>query len=317
MPKHYISRYLFKKGVSNIKDFLPNKFLSEIPSLFNEKRVKEVLDNKLYFHLFYSQFNIRLPKILLYNHKRMFVSGNKCIEVKSLNDFCVILEETFKQNPSYDSIIIKKTYASSSGRKIFKLFTHQLRTDLQIVSEIFEEVTRSEFLFQETIRQHPDIDKLNTSSLNTIRIDTFIDGDGNIDIISAHIRMSTNNYHIDNISSGGCFVGISLQTGELRKFGYSLIKTRGGNVLKEHPTTNAIFENVRIPFFPEVKELVIKAAGLMPELRLIGWDVAVSESGPILIEGNSDYEIRGNDFADGGYLANNTFRKVLHEINYI
>jgi hypothetical protein len=45
--------------------------------------------------------------------------------------------------------------------------------------------------------------------------------------------------------------------------------------------------------------------------------VAISEDGPVIIEGNSDYEIRGSDFADGGYLANKTFRKVLHEINYI
>ena len=55
----------------------------------------------------------------------------------------------------------------------------------------------------------------------------------------------------------------------------------------------------------------------MPGLRLVGWDVAVGESGPILIEGNSDYIIRGNDFTDEGYLANTTFRKVLHEINYL
>jgi hypothetical protein len=45
--------------------------------------------------------------------------------------------------------------------------------------------------------------------------------------------------------------------------------------------------------------------------------VAIGESGPILIEGNSDYDITGNDLVDGGYLANTTFRKVLHEINYL
>jgi hypothetical protein len=55
----------------------------------------------------------------------------------------------------------------------------------------------------------------------------------------------------------------------------------------------------------------------MPGLRLIGWDVAIGESGPVLIEGNSNYEISGSDFLNGGYLANTTFRKVLHEINYL
>jgi hypothetical protein len=54
----------------------------------------------------------------------------------------------------------------------------------------------------------------------------------------------------------------------------------------------------------------------MPELRLVGWDVAIGESGPVLIEGNSDYDISGNDLADEGYRANNIFRKVLHEMKY-
>jgi hypothetical protein len=50
-------------------------------------------------------------------------------------------------------------------------------------------------------------------------------------------------------------------------------------------------------------------------LRLIGWDVAIGESGPVLIEGNSNYQISGSDFLNGGYLANNSFRKVLNEFN--
>jgi len=317
LPKHYFSRYLFKRGITNIKDYLPNNFLGKIPPLFNDIKVKEVLDNKLYFDLFYRQFNISLPKILMYNHKKIFVVGNKSIEVKIVHDFSVLLEEIFKQNPSCDSIMIKKTYSSSRGNEIYKLFLHQFGTDPEIINEIYSEVTKSEFLFQETVKQHPDLNKLNPSSLNTIRIDTFINSDGNIDIISGFIKMNINNSYVDNISLGGCKVGIFLHTGKLKKFGYSMIQTMGARVLTEHPITKTIFENFTIPFFPQVKELVLKAAGFMPGLRLVGWDVAIGESGPVLIEGNSDYEIRGNDFVDGGYLANITFRKVLHEINYL
>jgi hypothetical protein len=53
----------------------------------------------------------------------------------------------------------------------------------------------------------------------------------------------------------------------------------------------------------------------LSELGIVGWDVAIGKSGPILIEGNSDYDISGNDLAEGGYLTNTNFRKVLHEIN--
>jgi len=318
VPKHYFSRFLFKNGVSNIRDYLPNKFLGKkVTPYFNDKKFRELLDNKLYFGLFYGQFGICLPKTLMYNHNRIFVAGKKCIEVNTVHDFYALLEEIFSQNPSIDSIIVKKTYASSSGKKIYKIFLSQFRSDHEIINEIYSEVIKSEFLFQETIRQHPDLNRLNSSSINTVRIDTFINKDGKIDTISAHLRMSTNNIHVDNIDAGGCFVSINLQTGQLKKFGYSAIKTHGVIVRKQHPVTGTSFENFTIPFFNEVKELVKEAAGLMPGLRLVGWDVAIGESGPVLVEGNSDYEIRGNDFADGGYLANKTFRKVLQELNYL
>lgn len=317
LPKHYFSRYLFKKEKTNIKDHPSNNFLSNISYHFNDKRIKEVLDNKLYFDLFYSQFNISLPKILMFNHKRIFFSDHKIIEVKSIEDFVILVEKLFKQNPSCDSIFIKKTYASSGGKNIFKLHPDQLRTDIEIINQIYSEVTCSEFIFQQTLIQHPDLNKLNSSCINTIRIDTFINNDGIIDIISALIRMSINNSYIDNISSGGCMVGIDLQTGKMKKYGYSLINITGVKILTEHPVTKTVFENFNIPFFPQVKEFVLKTASLTPGMRLVGWDVAIGETGPVMIEGNSDYDIRGNDITNEGYLSNPVFRKVLAEIKML
>lgn len=318
IPVHYFSRYLFKKEITNFRDYIPNKFLEKkVAPYFNDKSVKDVLDNKLFFDMFYNNFDIRIPKILMFNNKRMYVAGNRSIIVNSINDFKVLLEEIFNQNSSDDSVFIKKTNSSSSGKNIYKLFRSELKTNIQKINEIFSEVSQSEYLFQETVKQHPDLDILCPSSLNTIRIDTFIDINGGIEVISAHIRMSINNLYVDNIGSGGCYVGINLKTSELKKYGYSTTDIIGVKPLTEHPLTKTVFENFKIPFIPQVIELVIKTASYMPGLRLVGWDVAIGDSGPVLIEGNSDYEIRGNDAAEGGYLTNPVFRKVLYEINYL
>jgi glutathione synthase/RimK-type ligase-like ATP-grasp enzyme len=247
----------------------------------------------------------------------MFVIGNKSVAVETVEKFTSLLEDIFAKNSSCDSIVIKKTYASSGGANIYKIYKAQLLNDPQTINEIYCIVIKSEYLFQECVKQHPDLNKLNSSSLNSMRIDTFIDHEGGIEIISGFIRMSTNNAFVDNISSGGCFVAIDIKTGKLKKQGYSMINKSGPVVFLQHPVTKTVFENFKIPFFTEAKELVIKTASLMPGLRLVGWDVAISENGPVLIEGNSDYEIRGSDFADGGYLANPVFRKVLREIKYL
>ncbi len=318
IPVHYFSRFLFKKQITNIKDYLPNKFLgAKITPNFNDQNVKEVLDNKLFFDFYYSQFNITLPRILMYNYRKMFVIGKKSIEVNSIQDFTTLLEDLFKQNPSYDSIFIKKTLAGSGGSNIFKLFLHQLSRDSVDIEDFYTQIIKSEFLFQETIKQHHELNRLNSSCLNTIRFDTFINSEGVADLISGYIRMSINNSWVDNISLGGCQVGIDLQTGKLKKFGYTPIRNFGVKVLTEHPVSKIKFEDFNLPFFSQAKELVLKTANCMPGLRLVGWDVAIGESGPVLVEGNSDYDITGNDLAAGGYLANSTFRKVLHEINYL
>jgi hypothetical protein len=110
-------------------------------------------------------------------------------------------------------------------------------------------------------------------------------------------------------------VGIVLETGKLKRYGYSSFKNAGVKIMTQHPVTKTVFENYSIPFLQQAEDLVLKAARLVPTLRLIGWDIAIGESGPVLIEGNSNYRISGSDFLYGGYLANKSFRKVLNEFN--
>jgi len=317
LPSHYVTRYLFKKEAINIKNYLPNKLITKIPSYFNDKKVKEVLDNKLYFDLFYRQFGINLPKIIMYNHKKLFIIGNNTVIVNSVHDFLSLLTEIFEKNKSSDSVFIKKTYSSASGRNTFKLFKQDLKSNADKVHDIYSEVINSEFLFQETVRQHPVLNKITSSSLNTIRFDTFIDHEGKTEIISAFLKISTNYSHVDNVISGGCGIGIDFDTGRLKRYGYSKTKINGVKVFTEHPLTKVVFENISVPLFGEAKEFVLKVASLMPNLRLVGWDVGIGESGPVLIEGNSDYGINSNDMAYGGYLTNPAFRKVLNEIGFL
>lgn len=316
-PRHYFSKYLFKKNITNIKDYYPEDFLYyKLKPVLNEQAVRDVVENKLYFDFFYKQFNVPLPKILMYNHRNVFVKANENFKIENASDFYEELVCIFKKNPTFNSIFIKRTYGSYGGREVFRINRDELISQSEIIDNLYLNVIKTGFLFQETVKQHPKLNILNPSSLNTIRIDTFIDKEGNIDVISAYIRMSMNNKHVDNISSGGCQVGINLQTGKLKKDGYSGFSNAGTEVFTKHPVTGVVFEDFEIPYFAEVKELIVNVAGFMPGLRLMGWDVAIGESGPVLIEGNSDYAMGGNDISEGGYRTNAIFRKMLRELNY-
>ena len=240
----------------------------------------------------------------------------KCIRTNNVSDFKILLQDLFKQNPALDSIIIKRTYGSYGGDSVYKLFRHQIVSDDEMIARLYAEVAIAGFLIQETVKQHPDLNALNSSGLNTIRFDTFIDKNGMIEILSGYLRTSTTNHHVDNASSGGFMIGVNLDTGKLTKNGYSSFTKVGAKVLTSHPVTGVVFENFQIPLFNQAKQIVIDAAGLMPGLRLVGWDVAIGETGPVLIEGNSDYNVRGNEMNSGGYRANPVFKKILNELNH-
>lgn len=316
IPVHYVGRYLFKKDAGNIYNYVPNRLSGQIAPFFNDARLKQVLDNKLYFYFFYSHFGINTPNVVAFNHKSLIASGGETTIVNSVNDFRDLLSNLFKKHHDCNTLFLKKIYSSSSGRNIIIIPAEYAENETPELNVLFREVVASEFIFQPGVHQHPGLNRLNPSSLNTIRFDTFIDRDGKIEIISGFLKMSTNNLAVDNNTSGGCGVGIDLDKGTLRDNGYSKIKMSGVGILKEHPVTGVRFGGFAVPMLEEAKALVIKAASLMPGLRLVGWDVGISESCPVLIEGNSDYGVNSNDLMYGGYMANSTFRKVLHEMNY-
>ena len=310
-PKHYFSSYLFKDDIDGVEYYLPVKFAARIVPRFNDHRLKEVLDNKLYFSLFFERFKIAVPHTFLFNHGRHFILDNRTITVSNTGQFQLVLAEVFLRHPELDCLFVKKIYSSSKGENIFRISRKQVESKSEELGEILSDVIQSEFLYQERIRQHPALDVLNPASLNTIRIDSFIDEEGNIHVLSGYIRMSLDNNYVDNIGSGGCYVAIDIDNGRLMKYSYTDFKKDGVLRSTSHPVTGTVFEGFQLPYMHEIRDLVKKAAVMIPGLRLIGWDVAISPEGPVLIEGNSDYGIRGNDHAYGGYLAHPVLGKEL------
>jgi hypothetical protein len=317
IPRHYFSRFLFKKSRTNILDYFPNKFLHRIKRLFNEEEFVETLENKLFFDFFFRQFNIPLPEIIMYNHRKKFTVGQRSLEVNSSTEFLELLKALVKEKGINDSIFIKKTYWSYGGDRTYKVFVNEIEAGSEEINMIYNVIIKTGFLFQRTIKQHPLLDILNPSCVNTIRIDTFTDKDGQVEILSGHIRTSVNNLHVDNISSGGCGITLDLESGKLADHGFLELKNGGINWLTIHPITKTVFKDYSLPYIEEARQPVLEAARCMPALRIVGWDVAIGETGPILVEGNSNYDITGNELQYGGYRRNPGFRKLLKEMNYL
>lgn len=141
---------------------------------------------------------------------------------------------------------------------------------------------REELIMEPVLENHPDIKKIHPASLNTIRIPVLFT-EGHFKIIAACIRFGRDGSLVDNIDSGGMTAEVDLDTGVIMTPAID----HAGNQYIVHPTTGEIIVGLRIPFWDAVKELVLKAAEITPKVQYVGWDVAVTSEGPILIEGNT------------------------------
>ena len=136
-------------------------------------------------------------------------------------------------------------------------------------------------ILEEIVVQHPSMAALCPTSVNTCRIATLF-GDKQQGIVYAFLRIG-NGKVMDNVDCGGMAARIDVDTGKLLTVGAD----KQGNTYMFHPMTDARIVGFQIPFWQEAKDMCLEAAQVIPEMRFIAWDVAITENGPTLIEGNS------------------------------
>jgi hypothetical protein len=150
-------------------------------------------------------------------------------------------------------------------------------------NKVFEQINaRGAGILEEYIYQHEAINEIYPKSVNTIRIHTANNGKEVRCFMHPKMRLGANGSAVDVASESYRLVlnpdgtvkeAIYMSFGLVEKAEY-------------HKETGKRFSEVRIPFMEEVYELVKEAAVRCPETPYIGWDVAIREDGPVLIEGN-------------------------------
>ncbi|MFD0849435.1 sugar-transfer associated ATP-grasp domain-containing protein [Sphingosinicella xenopeptidilytica] len=137
-------------------------------------------------------------------------------------------------------------------------------------------------LFQELLNQHQALGVF-PPALNTLRVITHIGPTGEIDIAACFLKIARTGHRIDNMHHGAVGAHVDLSSGRLEK-GFS---GAGRTRFTHHPDTGAPIEGFEVPFFAEAIALAKRAHPLLQSPSLIGWDVAVTDEGPKIIEANS------------------------------
>ena len=147
---------------------------------------------------------------------------------------------------------------------------------------------KAALIVQPRLTAHRALSDLTTGALPTVRVVTCLDEAGAPEVIGAVFRMAVgDNVTVDNLHAGGIAAAVALDSGRLSRATNLGTDARLG-WLSAHPDTGARIEGRKLPLWDEVKRLAIVAHRAFSDRVVIGWDIAMLDDGPILIEGNGN-----------------------------
>lgn len=252
----------FEKKHSERSKWVGTGYKYEYDLYMNPKKVRDILQDKIKFNESYAPFIIH----------------STC----TINDLMQI-------NARFN-----KVFNNQSGKIVVKDALGQCGWDVEVLNtsgftpeSLLKYMQNKKFnLIEEFIVQHPQLAKLSSSGLNTIRMITQLNENGDVDLLGARLRISVNN-HVDNLASGNIAAPIDLLTGKV--CGPAVYSDITKDPVTHHPVTGIEITGFQIPLWDKIMEIVKKAALFRPENKSIGWDVALTEIGPEFIEANHNW----------------------------
>lgn len=242
--------------------------------------------NKFHFRYAYADKGI---------YDSMFCDINRpCTIVKNVHGYYddgqhpLTESEAIERCSNLKEAIIKPTLGGTwgVGVKLFQSANGIVADTNDSVKNLFASYKQN-FIVQERLEQHPDMAKLNPTSLNTIRVMSYNRGNEVI-ILYAVIRIGRKGQIIDNETAGGIKADVDLQTGRIK--GCAMGSLAEGRM----PMTDVgtAIDGYQIPCLDKVLEVVKEMHHRLPYFNLIGWDMSVDKNGnPAMIEWNSSPQL--------------------------
>ncbi len=165
------------------------------------------------------------------------------------------------------------------------------------------------YLFVEHLWPHPAVREVCGDRLCTVRLCIWRDDQGP-HVFAAVFKITTGANMADNfILTGNLLAAVDVATGTLTR----IVGGSGPDEVEPetHPDTGQRMLGFRLPEWDAICKMACAAAGAFPGMPYQGWDVAITPTGPVLVELNSagDFSLWQRAAAKG--IMNDTFRAAL------
>ena len=280
-----------------------DSFLSRLESndylhLLNPNRYASLARDKYLTHLLLERNGIPTPELYAYFNPE-----------KSGASFSAVLHDL--QIKRVSSCVVKPAVDGAHGKGVFVCKGIDYESDDCILIKsnderislrsFCEQNKYSSWLFESRVVQSSQMACINPSSVNTIRLMTALYPDGSVKVFAAFMKFGRAGSDIDNAGSGGNIdCGFDVDTGTC----YNTIQFNSFSDIIEcdrHPDSGIQINGMRLENWDSVKEKICEYQARVPELKAIGWDVALTDDGPVIIEINNWWDTTGQLFIGKGW----------------
>jgi len=297
-PEEYCRYGLYRKDIpwESKAAYISNNQFYLIETAMNPRKEVGIL-NKFTFRTYARFFDLPMAEFYgVFDPGAGFTAYSKSLQ--SVDDLKVLFA-----NPAIDEFVIKPT---SCGHGTGILVCRNNRDDtIHIFGEgdisipvlherlsgthhHMHQLIPDSYVIEERIKQHSFLDNYNKNCVQAMRVITYMTSSGEIDILLLHQKFGVTGKYTDNVVGRG---GFSTTIDNDGVFNPARQFTGDGWItFDKHPETGFLITGQKLPYFHEAVELAKRAQSLMPQLRLVAWDIAVTDDGPVLLEGNHGWD---------------------------
>ncbi len=280
----YSHEYFYSRTGIFAKEYVPtNLYYTEIlPKANRYDFIKAYADKNMLDNLFPGE---RLVYTYLKNINGTYYYERKPVTREKAIELCSNLQ----------NVIIKPSISKKGlGVQCISMNNGIVEQTQKPLGELFKSYHNKNFLIQERLVQHESMAALNPSSVNTLRILTYL-SDSEVLLVYAVVRIGRKGEIVDNQSAGGISAAIDAK-GQIVK--YAIAGSATDNV--EKTDSGVVLEGYKIPSYEKAIDLVKRLHWNVPYFRIVGWDVAIDKDAePVLIEWNQTPGLSQSAFGSG------------------
>lgn len=267
----------------------------------NPIRYYSLARNKYLTHKVLENTGVRKAEFFCYYQpEARFITSDEC--ASSLRGVIRILK-----SKDVESCVIKTT-ESSHGDNVW-VINH---IDYQENDAILARFDGKEFqlssilgqdalIFEGIVHQTRQFAAFNESSVNTVRFMTTLWPDGTARVIATWFKVGRAGKCVDNAGNGGNVdAAVDVETGRI----YNVVEFTGWRHTKKierHPDSSSQLNGIIIDNWPFIKKEVERFQQAFPYCKAAGWDIAITDEGPVVVEVNDFWDRTGQFFIKKGW----------------